>query len=273
MQAWKWIATALATLAPMAAHAENFNKNVFGHDVVIKDGGAFDNTLFVDGKELLQSELMSVDKISTIENTGVIIGNSGMAGNACPGSIFLIAIAPRKAPEFVGTFGDCQEVEAHVEADKVVIDVSADVGESAETWVWSPAKGLTHSSHVVAFDQGVGWDSLRRHKHKFPADLLESKEISAQMMQQVGPDNADFYRQALKMGFGELEWQGHYAMGGGCISGRCDEEGQLTVFDLDNKTLFIALKQYESKIQVFPDVHQWPKTARLALKKWAETWP
>lgn len=266
-------ALSLLLCGPGQASADTLVMTVFGRDFVLApdDGDDGLTALKIDGKKLMSGFVLTVDRIDVMDGVPFILGSTGVGGRVCEPSPFVISLPEGKPPRVDGPIGDCGPIEEQVRSNAIVFTEKAFPGEAQRTWTWTPAGGMRREDKVAKPKAGSGWDILREQSAGHPAELLRWADVSALMMARVGRKNEDLYREQLD-GIGSLDWRSGMVSGASCRKPDCEEAGQLTVFDLETRTVFVALKPVGGKIMVFPPVKEWPRDARDALKTWAEPW-
>src|SRR5262249_13404359 len=137
-------------------------RQLFGHTVEIKPVGPDDEeALFIDGKQVLKNQIISLDETGQIGSTPFAIGNSSAGGNACDGSPFVIRFAANEPVRIDGPLDSCWEVRQKIERDRIVFEVPASPTDDGQRWIWTPA-GLGSVEKLKFKVAAKGWDALRR---------------------------------------------------------------------------------------------------------------
>lgn len=266
-------AAALLLCLAGAASADTLALDLFGREFKLGPDDEDDTmtALSIDGDDLITGYVVHLERIDILNGVPFIVGGTGSGGNICELAPFVISLPQGKPARVDGPIGDCDGISYDVRADAIVFTDSAYPGETQRVWTWTPAEGMRREERVAEAGTGSGWDALREGSASHPADMLRTADVSALMMARVGPKNESLYREHLK-GIGSIERQGGMVTSASCRKFDCEDAGQLTVFDLETRTVFVALKPVGGKIMVFPPVKEWPREAREALKTWAEPW-
>lgn len=270
------IGAALLILGALDPAVAQTKLKLFGHDVAVRS--------FVKhvGEEIVNTDILVVDKKTLVKNRQVYIlgtgsfGDTGFAvgshtsGAMCDNTYFVLAFAASAPPRINGRIQSCA-VRFAIEKDAIVFEtmhnLDGDDHDLRSRWIWT-TNGLGAEQHFKIKTGTLG-ELLKSQSIQQPAELLEHSEIAGQIEELARSsklsENALF---EIIKGPGSVRYEGNAMIGKACQAGDCSLGSLLVAIDMPSRNLFLAFRSGNKPPFVSPQPADWPSGARAELGPW-----
>jgi len=178
---------AATVVASTSAQAIEIGK-INGHSISLGEQD-YEKILKIDGREMHRNAIILFDEMTTVSGVPIIIGSSSGGGNACNGSPFVLSLPIDGKAKLDGPLDSCAYITHEILNDKVVFSSPNLPGKGQDNWEWTAEAGLKSigTTEFKASDNS-GWNALREQTIRYPWDVFDNVEISAQIKQLLGSD-------------------------------------------------------------------------------------
>jgi hypothetical protein len=248
--------------------AEEVSYNVGKHKLVLKQDEMPDQVL-LDGKVVIEHDIVTVDKQVTIGDVPVLIGEAGMSGNACSPLMFLIEFPRGKRPKVHKEIGNCSSVWLRVEESSVHFTTTEFPGIPGMHVMWTPTTGLRKMPDVVYKpDPKKDWDSVLSNPTPRVVELFDIPSVASLLYRLIRGHKDDVMRIVNGWDAEGRIWANHY-IGESCHSHYCDVSRMLVILDLKKRHAFVAwTKADREEVVVRPAMSAWTPVAKQELDQW-----
>jgi hypothetical protein len=263
----------LLCLLPQLAFASPVTRQLFGHTVEIKPlEPDNEEALFIDGKQVLKNQIISLDETGQIGPTPFAIGNSSAGGNACDGSPFVIRFVVNEPVRIDGPLDSCWEVKHKIERDRIVFEVPASPTGDGQRWIWTPV-GLTPVETLKFKVAAKGWDARRRGAIYHPVDLLGYRELAQALKKTVSEARYEDLKR-LMSGPDKVHYDRNMFYGEACQAHACGGDTEIFIaIDFAARRVVVAMKDSDKAPVIIPAEADWPPAAKEELENWLDKWP
>ncbi len=262
----------LLCLLPGLALASPVKTNLFGHSIEIRTVPPDDEeALFVDGKQMLQNQIIDLGDNGQIGSTSFAIGSSSGGGNTCDASPFVLRFAANEPVRIDGPLNNCSPVEHKIEKDHVTFESPALPTMEGARWIWTANGFGPEQSLAFKPVKNKGWDALRRGAIHHPLDLLGHADLAEQLRKEVSDARYEDFKR-LVSGPGHAQYDSGLFIGEACQAHMCDDTAVLIVIDPAAKRIAVAMKDEDKPLLIVPGEAEWPAAAKPALQNWRRTW-
>ncbi len=262
----------LLCLLPELALASPVKTDLFGHSIEIKTIPPDDEeALFVDGKQMLENQIINLEENGQIGSTSFAIGSSSGGGNICDASPFVLRFTANAPVQIDGPLDSCNPVAHKIEKDHVTFESPALPTAKGARWIWTangfgPEQPLTFKP-----SPNKGWDALRRGAIHHPLDLLGHADLAQQLRKEVSDAHYEAFKR-LVSGPGHARYDGGLFIGEACQAHMCDDTAVLIVIDPAAKRIAVAMKDEDKPVLIVPGEGAWPAAAKPVLQSWRQSW-
>ena len=247
-------------------HAQTVGR-YFGSEVNINGEWGFGQSLVIEGKQVLEGFIISLDEVAMLNGVGVIIGSTGDSGNACNLKNFVISFPQGSSPRLDGPLDECRPVSHSIMNDRIEFRTKPMPLDPGNLWAWTAERGFVAGPEIpFVSDSTKGWDDLRARAVNHPGDLFNYGEV-AQSIKDVALAEEKIIVPILT-GVGSGKFNGDMYIGSACKPRMCGEQEAIVVADIRNKKIFLAWKVDKKPIVARPALNLWPQSARSAYANW-----
>lgn len=266
---------ALFAVSVMVCDASDGPKtnNVFGHKFVTESYAKDPpRSLYVDGVRLHENIYVDMHSFAETDKGVIAIGSSSAGGNTCLPDPFIVFLAPKKKPEFIGPVELCRPSHWSLNGNTVRFWTDPLPGKDGDNWAWTVGgklKQLKSTKHQP--NPKLGWRELSRSKeHIYSMDLFDYGPVAEALYKAIGKDRTDVTRYLLSLQISS-ELKGGVFIGETCMAHACNVAGALIVADANTRKVFVAWRGPEGGFQLRPEASAWPGKMQPKLQKWMKS--
>ncbi len=270
------LAVALCSMSAVVGYAAEEGpriNNVFGHKFVTENHEKDPpRSLYVDGVKLHENIYVDLHSFAETDEGIIAIGSSSAGGNSCGADPFIVFVAPKKKPQFIGPVGLCRPFQWSQNGNTVRFWTSPLPGEDGDNWAWTVGgrlKELKSSKHQP--NPKLGWNELKGSKeYIYSLDLFDYAPVAEALYKAIGKDAAEVTPHLLGLQVSSEQNGGVY-VGQTCMAHACNIAGAFIVADANTRRVFVAWKGPEGSFQLRPEASSWPGKIQPKLQKWMKS--